>query len=444
MFEKTRWFVYCFVLGPLLAACVSQARPAQTPIPTLTVSPAPQSSATPCGDSCPTPLPVSTPITLNELPPPDWRLTLTIWHSWDEAQVQALGLIIQTFQNAYPNVHFDLLYVPKDGLKDMYMQQTYLGRGPSLFFGPAEWGPELTEQALVADLTPYITPEFAASLSAPAAELARVGGRWIGLPYQQSGVVLYRNASICPQAAATFEDWVTRAQGVTGGGVVGADLERGAYFSAAHLLGLGGALMDKNGQPAFNSPQGLAWLQLLRDFERAGPVELNTNRDLGLFEEGKAGWIIEGTWNRGALAQAVGPENLHIDPWPTAAGKRMAGFVWAENIYMNVNLEGDDQSAVMQFMGYLLAPEMQNLLAEVGFIPTMGGAQPRDVLTQEAIAALKGGFPIPVNRFASAYWDPLATALYLVFERGFDPADALAQAEALVRARLAELPTPSP
>ncbi len=66
-----------------------------------------------------------------------------------------LAQIIKNFQAIYPDVLFDVLYVPVDNLQARYIQDTEEGIGPTLLMGPAEWGPALFESGLVTDLSTH-------------------------------------------------------------------------------------------------------------------------------------------------------------------------------------------------------------------------------------------------------------------------------------------------
>ncbi len=407
-----------------LVACTGEGAARRTPTASPTLAP----SETPL----PPPTPALTPT------PFTWRATLVLWLDWDDQQLAFLEQVMRTFQGAYPEVYFDVRRIPSEVLQDTYTQETYNGGGPTLLFAPAEWGRAWADEQLVADLAGFAAPDLLATLSPPGVESAAYQGKLINLPYALRGMVLYRNQSIIPQAAANFDEFLTLAQTATHGGVVGADLERGIYYSAAHLYGLGGTLMDEQGNPAFNTEAGLEWLSLLKDFERAGAAELSTERDVRLFKEGKVGWITEGSWKRQELADAIGPANLAIDPWPAVNGGSLSGFVWADSLYLNPNSTREEQAAAFQFISYLLSAEVQSRLAEVGFIPAAQTARPRDVQVQQLIAALKGGVPYPLHPDAPVYWDPLATALYAVFKENAAPAAALLQADDQITTRLLE------
>jgi arabinogalactan oligomer/maltooligosaccharide transport system substrate-binding protein len=259
----------------------------------------------------------------------------------------------------------------------------------------------------------------------------------VGLPLGLKGVVLFRNQAIVPEAPTDFEDLVAKATAATAGDVVGADLERGFFFSAAHLNGLGGQLMSPEGDPLFNDEKGVEWAELLNRFTEAGPAEYYTDNDINLFKQAKAGMIIDGSWNMNDIAVAIGEDNLKVDLWPAG----MSGYVQNDNIYMGANSEGDNQSATWALMKYLLTPDAQKLISEnnKGYIPSVAGVEVPDRLRQEVVAAFEGGTAFPVIPEMGAYWGPMDTALKSVFDQGSDPAGALTAAEEAINAAIVEI-----
>jgi len=418
------------------AATPSATLPAGAPSPTPGV-------ALPGGDLTPTtplvtPTPTEKPNQPLETPPPIVG-TVTLWHSWSESETLALEAIVAAFQRAYPDVRFDLLYIPREALLSRFEAAAYSGGGPALLLGPAEWGLRLYDGGLLADLSPFATPQFLASLNPAALAAGRYRQAIVGLPYAQRGVVLYRNRSIIPTPAVSWNDLLSAAQAATRDGTVGAVFERSAFFSAAHLNGIGGYLMDANGYPAFNNASGRQWLDLLSTFGQAGPTAFNSDRDVQLFEQGQAGYIVEGSWRRAELAQAIGADNLAIDPWPLYGKGSLSGFVQVDNVFLNAHVQGGDQLAALQFIGYLLTPEVQIRLAETGLIPSLRGISVRDPLIQSSMAAFERGTPYPLVLDSSRlaiYWTALDAAIVAVFDHNADPATALQQAFDTISTRL--------
>ncbi|MGD2105770.1 MAG: extracellular solute-binding protein, partial [Anaerolineae bacterium] len=365
----------------LLSLVVSACGPAATPTPVpATATPVPKEEE-------PTPVP-PTPT-----PEPKGATgTITLWHAWKETEIDALNEVIAAFQEENPDVQFDVLYVPFDDLRGKYETAVATGGGPTVLIGAADWGPALYDAELVADVSGLASTEFLRTINAAALGAVKYKGALIGLPQTIKGVVMFRNKEIIAEAPATFDDLVAAAQAATEGDVVGADLEYGFFFSAAHLDGLGGQLMDRNGDPLFNDEKGVEWLNLLNSFKEAGPTEYYTDNDVNLFKAGQAGIVIDGTWNMTGLADAIGADNLAIDPWP----EPMSGYVQTENIYMSTNAEGDDQAATWAFMDFFLSPEAQAILTKAGHIPAASGVEVTDPLMAQAVEAFAGGAAFPV------------------------------------------------
>ncbi|MBC8447660.1 MAG: extracellular solute-binding protein [Chloroflexi bacterium] len=368
--------------------------------------------------------------------------TVSLWQSWKENEIESLNAVIAAFQEKYPDVQFDVLYVPFDDLRGKFETAVATGGGPSVLVGAADWGPALFDAELVADVRGFTSAPFLASINEAALGAVEYKGALIGLPQTIKGVVMYRNTSIIPEAPATYEDLVAAAQAATAGDVVGADLEYGFFFAAAHLDGVGGALMDKNGDPLFNDEKGVEWLNLLNSFKDAGPTEYYTDNDVNLFKAGKAGVIIDGTWNMAGLAEAIGAENLAVDPWPAYGDGHLSGYAQTENIYMSANAAGDDQMAAWKFMEFFLSPEAQALLADptkAGHIPAVAGVEVADPLMLQATEAFAAGAAFPVIPEMGAYWGPMDTALKSVFDEGMDPAEVLQTAFESITAAIEEI-----
>jgi arabinogalactan oligomer/maltooligosaccharide transport system substrate-binding protein len=355
---------------------------------------------------------------------------VTLWHSWPEDEVPALTEVITSFQVEHPDVQFAARYLPPDDLRTKFEAAASSGRGPSALIGPAEWGPDLYDAQLVTDVTAFTTTSFLASINEAALGVVKYRGAIVGLPHSIQGVVMFRNRAIIPDAPTTYDELVGAAQSANAGNTVGASLEQGFLFSAAHLDGMGGMLMERNGDPAFNNAKGIQWLGLLDSFEVAGPTHYDTDHDLDLFRASKAGIIIEGTWNVEVLADAIGADNLVIDRWPSLGEDegRLSGYVQAENIYLSANAQGDDRRATWEFMQYLLSPGAQATLSGAGRIPALATVDVSEPLLAQAMNALADGTPLPVLPEMDAYWEPMNAALRSVLEDGADPAKALQEA----------------
>ena len=413
-----------------LAAC-SVLNPQATSAPALETATSPIAATQAATLNVTVPVPTQVPPT-----PTVIQGTVIIWHSWNETDVAVLAEIIDQFQMLYPDVQFDVLYIPVEDLRQRYETAVREGAGPSILLGPAEWVPLLYDGGVVADLSTLVDPTLAESLSSAALGAGSYKGAVVGLPYSQRGVVLYRNPNIVVRAPESYEELVELGQENTAGNEIGAFLERSFFYGGAILNGIGGLLMDETGYPAFNNIKGVEWIELLRNYDLAGPISFQTDQDLELFKEGRVGMIIDGTWNMNTISETLGAENLMIDPWPFYQKGALSGYVLPDLVYVNQRGGPQDQSATWEFVKYFLSSEAQATMARTGRIPARLDVPLEDPLLAQALKALQGGTTYPVVPEMAAYPVAMDTALKSVFEDGISPAIALQAADQSIRTAL--------
>lgn len=357
---------------------------------------------------------------------------ITFWHSLKDTETAGLNTIIESFKAENPDVEFEVLFVPFDDLRNKYETAAATGGGPDLLIGGDDWGPPMYDALLVADVSDVEVSD----INEAAMTEGQYQGAQVGLPYVLKGVVLYRNAAIISEPAADFAALKAQAEAATSGDTYGALLEIGSFFSFAHLNGLGGALMSADGDPTFNTAEGVAWLEMLQDFKALGADNWYNDNDINLFKEGKVGYVIDGTWNLGDFSASLG-DDLVIDPWPAD----MSGFVQTGMIYLNANSTGDNLEAAKAFMGYLLSAESQAAFYEAdgAFIPSNTTVEVDDPLRNQALAAFGDGVAWIVIPEMGAYWGPTETAILSVLEGEAGAEEALAAAEDGVNAALVDI-----
>ena len=203
--------------------------------------------------------------------------------------------------------------------------------------------------------------------------------------------------------------------------------------------------MDEKGDPAFNNAAGVCWLNLLLSFKNSGLlVEFNTDNDANLFKAGRLGILIDGSENITTLAEAIGVENLAIDPWPATEHGHLSGFVETEAIYLNPTAEAETRQVAWAFMEYFLSPEAQAILAnptKAAHLPTVKNVQIRDRLMKETVIAFEKSTPLPVIPEMNAYWGLMEAALQSILIEGTNPVDALQKAFEGINAEIAVIRT---
>jgi maltose-binding protein MalE len=356
--------------------------------------------------------------------------TVRIWLDWDVRELNGLRQLIASFTERYPEVTFAVSYYPEMELLSAFRTADEQAGAPSILFAPSDWGPALWQDNLVLDLTSRVDAELETTVHPLAWGEAIYQGAVIGLPIEMKGVVLFRNRALVNEAAATVSAWLEMAQQLKNGQIIGAGLDYGFMFSVSQLAACGGWLFDEEGVLAIDSPAALCWLNLMRTLRVTGRVTFNTDDDLELFETGQSAWLIEGTWNIERLTQAIGADDLAVDPWPLyrPTGRRLSGFVWTENAYLMPASSPADLEASWAFMRYLLTPEAQLILSEPhngGRLPALAALELDDPLQAQMAAALSLGSPWPLRTDLDLFIEPIEGAIRSTTTQGAEPEFAI-------------------
>ncbi len=361
---------------------------------------------------------------------PPVMTVVELWHAFNVEEEIALNQIIADFEAVNPTIDVQPVHHDWNLLNQQYAVSATLGL-PAVLIGAADWGPQYYEAGLVRELNSLADKALLDSLDPVALDAIRYEAVLVGLPDSFKGVILYRNTQIITQTVSDMDELIAAANAATQGDILGAALERGFFFAAGHLHGLGGALLDSFGCPAFNNSTGVRWLNLLDDFDDAGPAEYYTETDLNGFKAGKVGFIIDGTWNLAAVQANLGA-NVSIDAWPTP----LNGYTQVEGLYLNPYASTAEQEAGWLFMKYLLSQNAQEGMMSAGRLPVVSSVVITDPLLQQAKNVLSNGVSFPILPQLGSYWGPMDTALTSVFDSSADPALALQQAYDAITADL--------
>jgi arabinogalactan oligomer/maltooligosaccharide transport system substrate-binding protein len=367
---------------------------------------------------------------------------VTLWHAWDFSEQSGLQAVISAFEAAHPNIKVKTQYVLFANLRGNFETAVSSGTAPELVIGPADWGPGLLAQNKTQDLKTKIPTLLVDSLQASARGGVEYNGALVGLPHTIKGVLLYRNRNIISSSATTYSQLKAnaRAAQIEQDGIIqqyGAYLERGPFFVMGHLEAMGGDLMSiSDGRPAFNTATGVQWLNLLKDFATFGNTSFNTDQDMLLFLSGLVGYIIDGSWNISRLSDPVEGlgASMTIDEWPTNdsgfGGGSLGGYVQTENIYLSANATGEQQSAALAFMQFMLDPTAQQiLLNQSKHLPSVQGMTISNPLLQKAAMILGNGIPFPLQPELNQYWGLMESNLPQVYSGTKTPSQALSDME---------------
>jgi len=406
--------------GVLLVLCLAGCAVVPTPTQTL-VGETPVTSA-------PSPRPTLIPSS----PSASLGGAVRLWLDWGPAEMAALRILMEGFIQANPGVEFDLTYYATAELQAAFEAAAADDRGPTILLGPDVWGPILWRANLIQEVSGLLAPGMREAIQPLALGQAVYGNAVLGVPLEMQGVVLYANRQLMPAPAGTVED-LLRSRGAP---------DLGFDFSGSQLATCGGAWIGEDGAPMFDGLAGVCWLELMTTVAQADPVTYNTDDDLALFEAGQAAWLLDGTWNRERLEDAIGEESLAIDSWPIddRTHTPLSGFVWTENAYLAADLDPSDLAASWEFVRFLLSQEVQTTLSEVdgaAHLPAAAGIWLTDPLMEQAAAIVSLGTPFPIRPEIELYRGPLERSIFAILRQGAEAEIAIQRAAAEIRAALA-------
>lgn len=280
---------------------------------------------------------------------------------------------------------------------DDHLQQTLrwalTGDLPDLSFQANNHVPRLARAGLAQPLAALAEhdPGWAPSSNAAVARIGIVDGRLHGIPFQVSVPVVMVNLDLAARAGVDLaglpQDWpglldLGRRISALSGRQVGCVFDFGGAWTFQALVTAAGGRMASpdDRRVAFDGPEGLAALEVIRGFGEAGMVDMTQAQALQAFGAGSVGVLA--TSNNvltGLQRQAGGRFRIGTVPWPmtSLSGRLPAGGRTA----VVFTREPTRQAEAWQFLRFMASPEIQALVVQAtGAIPVDAAAADRQDL----------------------------------------------------------------
>lgn len=350
-----------------LTGCARNQKPTPTPTPTQALGAIAATSATrgvpPTAadqqEATPTPSPT----------PPTGSLVL--WHSWAQADADALAAILAQLQTQMPGVTVETLFVAPDDLLPAYADAVAAGGGPDMVLAPNWWINDLVQAGAVAPLDASLDPAVLESYWPATLDSLRVQGTLYALPVNYHLVALYVNQSLLPAdgPAATTDALLSQARNAPQQGA-------GLYATLFHLYwGLpayGAELMDESGRVTLDQSGGaadfLTWLTMMNS-TTGSYVNTDYGMLLDRFKKGEFAYLVDGPWSLAELSGALG-DALAVTTLPAGPAGPAQPWLYADGLFFNARLD-DTQLALALAVGRALtSAESGTILAQTaGLLP---------------------------------------------------------------------------
>lgn len=350
----------------LLAGCNWRQEPTPTPAATtalgaIAATSATRSAAPAAVAATSTPAPTPTPLSGS----------VVLWHSWAQADADALAAILAQLQSQMPGVTVETLFVAPADLLPAYADAVAAGSGPDMVLAPNWWLNDLVQAAAVAPLDALVAPAALDGYWPAALDSLRSQGTLYGLPVNYHLVSLYVNQSLLPaEGIATSTEALlaqARAAPQTGAGL---------YATLFHLYGwlpaYGAQLLDASGRVTLDQGGGaadyLSWLAALNNTPGS-----YVNADYGMlldrFKKGEFAYFVDGPWSLRELRDALG-ENLTVATLPAGPAGPAQPWLYADGLFFNPHLDDTRRPLVLAVGEALTSAQSGAILAQTaGLLP---------------------------------------------------------------------------
>lgn len=362
------------------------------------------------------------------------RGRLVLWHSWAEADGEALAQILAGFKEAYPEVTVDTLYVGYPDLAQGYADAVRSGSGPDVVLAPSWWLGDLVEAGVVQPLDGIVGSEELQNYWPAAVDSLRQDGQLYGLPTHFELVSLFVNRSLADPATApaTTGDMLAPAQQAPTQGI-------GLYNSLYHLYwgipAYGSQLFDAGGLVTLDQGGDAAsYLAWLRDIGNTAGSYVDTDYGMLLdrFKKGEFAYFVDGPWSIGELTAALG-DNLAVAPLPAGPAGPAQPWLSADGILLNPNIAPDQQQLAALFARYLTGPEGGAILGRVAKrLPGTRSVVVEDPLLQGFASQAATAQPMPNVPEMEQMWAYGGDMIVKVVDGNADPAATVKETAALV------------
>ncbi len=381
------------------------------------------------------------------------------WHAMGGPLGETLDKIINDFNREHPDkdpilsVHLGHY----NTLSQKLMGAVAAHRPPVMSQVYGSWTSEFLEAGKIVPFSNYIgegkpIPQAVIDSMFPVFRDENTwGDSLITLPFNKSILALYYNADLFKQYGIekppeTWDEFKEIAKKLTidldGDGtpdIYGHAFVVNVWTFETLLFQNGGRLFDENGQPAFNSPEGVAALQYMVDLLQDGCAYLTTGyKHQDDFAAGRVAMVLGSVVSYSFMKRKI-TFNLGIAPVPH--GKKKVYVISGTNValYSGKSVPESKRIRAAEFVNYFYRPDVQAYWSvNTGYMPVVRQAL-NDPQMQDFFEEVPGMKEVydQINYAIFEPRDPVwSTGRRILSEDGLEPAlrGVMPPAEALERA----------
>lgn len=360
-------------------------------------------------------------------------VTLTLWHSWSGAKLDALNFLARRYEQANPNVRIRLVAQPATDLVREYTMQVADESAPQLLLVRNRYLGELAGGQYIAPLDNTFGAGTLDDLLPQTIDGARVDGKLYGVPLSFDTLVMFYDRRRVAAAPATITDTLTLNTALPDSPQQPRPRSLGYYLSLdttlPYLHAFGGTLFNDAQQPAFAAQYRDAtvqWLQWLTDLQKHEQVIVSSDYNAvdAFVQRGEVLAVIDWAHRRNNYAQLWGSNAVGVAPLPTLDNARLPQpLVLADVLSVNTVITPEQRAAAEQFLQYMIEESVQQTLAERGQVLSIRKGVAADDQSRQIWQIGQGAQPLTSQVVAVA--DPLTALLRSVLLYTITPAEAI-------------------
>ncbi len=367
----------------------------------------------------------------------DDTVNLTLWHSKQDAEGDALLALIDAFEAKNPTITVEQVFTPDASLNDSFVAAAGSGEGPDMIITANDHTGPWATAGLIKDITADVNDDLHTQASDTGWGLFEFNGELYGVPYSAKTLAFFYNKALVPDAPETWQDVLDIAAQVHGDdpSVTGLAFQNGFFHSAGFLYSLDGELMDADGNADFaEGTAGAdamdAYLQLHQDMYNlaqdpdSGVVIDGASPNPG-FQQGTVAMVYDGIWNLAQFESDLG-DDLGVSTMPTLDnGSVPALFAQGDGFYLNANADDAKTAAFIAWASFVTSEEGQTIAAtQGGLLPVNPMVTVDDPNLQVFADQFALGTPFPNRAELGQFWNPMADAITAVSAGGETPDEA--------------------
>lgn len=360
-----------------------------------------------------------------------------VWHSYRGAERAALKDLAQEWNRTSPDSFVSLLGLPYEAYPNKLSSAIPRGQGPDIFIFAHERIGDWADSKLIRPWDDLLPADYQDRFLAPTVEAFRYKGKHYGIPLSFKSVALIYNKKLVPDPPKTTLQMLRIASDLkyANSDVYGLAYEAGSFYHhACWLYGFGGRIFDKEGNLRLNGPGVVRSYEFADELIRTGviPKEPTSVLVSQLFNEGRAGMVINGPWFLGEIDPKI---DYGVAPLPVVleTGLPARPFLTVEGVLLSAYSKNEKKAA--QFARFLAVgmgakkrlQQGRQLVAEKKIYESP------DILLDDALTQFKAqaqqAVPMPNDPRMRVVWEPAAMALRSVLRGSKTPVEALDKAQ---------------